>query len=137
MSLVWREQLGVGNEQIDSDHKYLIEIINQVTHSLKTIDQGKLSVSVDNLSRFLEVHCSREEKIASAVGYEQISQLYESHVALLVELNKIKLEIGKVDMATSTEHIRVFLGELFSHIIKEDLLMKPTLKKYSPSFVPR
>ena len=30
MSLVWRDQLSVGNNVIDSDHKYLIEIINRV-----------------------------------------------------------------------------------------------------------
>ena len=35
MGLVWREQLSVGNDLIDADHKRLISIINQVEESLK------------------------------------------------------------------------------------------------------
>jgi len=35
MALVWRDQLSVGNNVIDSDHKHLIEIINKVEQSLQ------------------------------------------------------------------------------------------------------
>jgi len=34
MGLVWREQLSVGNNVIDTDHKHLIDIINHVEQSL-------------------------------------------------------------------------------------------------------
>jgi hemerythrin len=38
MSLQWREQLSVGNDLIDNDHKRLIEIINRAEVSLKSIN---------------------------------------------------------------------------------------------------
>ena len=38
MSLEWREQLSVGNNVIDADHKHLIGIINQVEKCLTMED---------------------------------------------------------------------------------------------------
>ncbi len=34
MSLVWREQLSVGNDAIDADHKHLIDIVNLVENCM-------------------------------------------------------------------------------------------------------
>lgn len=136
MSLEWHEELSVGNDMVDSGRKHLFEIINQVQYCLRTNERGKLTPLVESLSQFLKVHFSREEKIAIAVGYEQLSQLYESHLTLTMQLNQIKQKSGAVWTDLSTRQIEYFFVDLLAHIIKDDLLMKPALAKYSPSFVP-
>jgi len=45
MSLLWREQLSVGNNVIDADHKYLIEIINWAEVVLTSKGRSKWSSS--------------------------------------------------------------------------------------------
>lgn len=141
MSLLWREQLSVGNDVIDSDHKYLIEIINRAEVSLSSKNRHELLVALDDLGHYSRLHFDREEKIANAVGYTQVSHLSQSHKELLGHLDQIRGEIdamGQDWSAETVEHFTKFLRDwLINHVIKEDLLMKPTLQKHSPSFDPR
>jgi hemerythrin len=141
MSLVWREQLSVGNNVIDSDHKYLIEIINAAEQTLESKDRKRLLINLDDLSRYSQSHFDREEKIADAVGYMQVPHLHDSHQELLMKLDQVKDEIramGQDWPSETIEHFTNFLRDwLIDHVIKEDLLMKPALQKHSPSFDPR
>jgi len=138
MALEWREQLSVGNDLIDSDHKYLIELINQATDGLAKRALTELTAVLDNLSKYSKVHFSREEQVAVAVGYPGASQLHESHGDLLKKLEQITAEIGQDWTQASAEHFSAFLRDwLINHVIKEDMLMKPYMKKFSPRFDPR
>jgi hemerythrin len=141
MSLTWREQLSVGNNVIDSDHRHLIEIINQVEQGMKAKNPAELMAALNSLFQYSQVHFIREENIAKAAGYEQVPSLSQSHQALLTKLNQIKEEIagmGQEWSSAAVDHFASFLRSwLIDHIIKEDLLMKPALQKYSPSFDPR
>lgn len=141
MSLLWREQLSVGNNVIDSDHKYLIEIINRAEVGLSSKNRNELTAALDDLERYSRLHFDREEKIAIAVGYTQVPHLNQSHKELLGHLDQIRGEVDAMGQDWSTEtvqHFTKFLRDwLINHVIKEDLLMKPTLQKHSPSFDPR
>ena len=141
MSLVWRDQLSVGNNVIDSDHKYLIEIINKVEQALVKRNRNELSAALDSLAQYSRVHFDREEKIAAAVKYTQVPQLNQSHQELLKQLDQMKDEIAAMGQDWSAEAAERFTGFLrdwlINHVIREDLLMKPVLQKYSPTFDPR
>ena len=132
MGLKWCEQLSVGNDVIDSDHKHLIKIINLVEESLATTNRSNLTLALASLSQYSKEHFAREEKIAIAAGYTQIPRLHKSHEALIGKLDQVKREIGEEWAATSVKRFTVFLQDwLVNHVIKEDLLMKPALEKYS------
>ncbi len=138
MALEWREQLSVGNDLIDTDHKYLIGIINLAEQGLKSHDRVVLTGALENLERYSTMHFSREEAIATAAGYPKAEHLHLSHEALVAALTKVKEEIGEAWEASAVEHFSAFLRTwLIDHVIKEDLLMKPFLKKLSPRFDPR
>ena len=138
MTLKWREQLSVGNDLIDSDHQYLIEIINAAEHSLKTNDRAGLTVALTKLSKYSKMHFAREEKLARAIGYSQSSNEHVTHEALIWSLSHFIQEIGEDWTTSSGEHFGAFLRNwMMNHVIKEDMLMKPLLKKYSPRFDPR
>lgn len=141
MSLVWREQLSVGNDLIDTDHKHLIEIVNRIERSLDAKNRNELSEAFGSLSQYSQEHFAREEKIAHAVGYAQAHRLSLSHEVLYKQLDKAKREIGAMGQEWSSavaEHFTILLRSwLIDHVIKEDLLMKPALQKYPPNFDPR
>lgn len=135
MSLVWREQLSVGNDVIDADHRNLIEIINLVEKSLVTINRSDLTLALSSLSQYSKAHFAREEKIAGEAGYTRVTHLHQSHEALLKKLDQVKQEIGDEWTASSVEHFMIMLREwLVNHVIKEDMLMKPALEKYRLEF---
>lgn len=138
MKLQWREQLSVGNDLIDSDHQYLIDIINVAGNALETKDRQALAEALNGLSKYSTRHFALEEQIAEAVGYEQTDSLHTSHEALLVRLEQMRQALSHDWDAAAAEHFGALLRDwLISHVIKEDMLMKPALKKFSPRFDPR
>lgn len=141
MALMWREQLSVGNNVIDSDHKFLIETINKVEQCLVTKNRSNLMAALNDLGQYSRVHFDREEKIAEAVGYTQVPHLNQSHQELLKQLERVRGEIDGMGQEWSLEtvdHFTTFLRDwLINHVIKEDLLMKPVLQKHSTNFDPR
>ena len=73
--------------------------------------------------------------IATAAGDPTAEHLHTVHEALVTALAKVKEEIGDVWEASAVGHFSAFLRTwLIDHVIKEDLLMKPFLKKFSPRF---
>jgi hemerythrin len=141
MAIAWREQLSVGNNIIDEDHKYLIEIINRVEVCLTKKDMSALKAELQRLHDYSMLHFDREEKIAIAVGYEQTPGLQQSHQALIEKLGKMQSVFLTGEQTWSPELTKGFAdflrNWLIDHVIKEDLLMKPALQKHSPAFAPR
>ena len=141
MALQWRDQLSVGNNVIDNDHRYLIDIINRVEQCLLRKNRAELTLELANLAKYSQVHFEREEKIAAAVGHTQLPNLNDSHLSLLDRLKQMQAEFdatGQTWSPEAAEHFTNFLRSwLIDHVIKEDLLMKPVLKNFAPTFDPR
>lgn len=138
MSLEWREQLSVGNDLIDNDHKRLIEIINRAELSLKSKNLVRLTTVLDELSAYSIRHFEMEEALGKAVGFPDVSQLHDAHHALLGKLEQVKNELAGTWEDTTADRFATLLRDwLVNHVIKEDSRMKPYLAKHSPSFVPR
>lgn len=138
MALLWREQLRVGNDLIDTDHQYLIDLINKAEVSMKANRRAELITVLDELGRYGTGHFDREELVARAVGYPKVGQLHHSHLQLLTSLAKFQDDVGDSwDQATVTRFTQFLRNWLVEHVIKEDLLMKPWMIKFSPRFDPR
>lgn len=138
MGLQWRDQLSVGNDLIDTDHRYLLEIINKAEVSIAENNRIKLTEVLDELVSYGKAHFEREELVAKAVGYPKADQLHESHGKLVADLVKFKEGIGGTwTTDLSTQFISFLRDWLIEHVIKEDLPMKPWLVRHSPAFDPR
>lgn len=138
MSLQWREQLSVANDLIDSDHKHLIDVINEAGQCLSSRQPVKLAAALDSLARYSKVHFAREELLAKAVGFPEAAHLQSSHEALLAQLDATRRELGDTwSEAVAKQFSALLRNWLINHVIKEDMLMKPYFQKHSPRFDPR
>lgn len=138
MALLWRRQFSVGNDLIDSDHQYLLEIINKAEISLKAVNAAELSGLLDELAKYAKSHFAREEMLAKAVGYPKSDQLHKSHNLLIDQMKRFRVGLGDSWTQDSVSAFTTFLRDwLINHVIKEDMLMKPWLTKHSPRFDPR
>ncbi|MBI1904983.1 MAG: hemerythrin family protein [Rhodocyclales bacterium] len=138
MSLEWREQLSVGNDLIDDDHKRLIDIINRAELSLKSKNLIRLTTVLDELSAYSIKHFEMEEALAEAVGFPDVSRLHDSHRGLLAKLDRVKSELAATWDDAMADHFTALLREwLVNHVIKEDARMKPYLSRHAPRFDPR
>jgi len=138
MPIQWRDQFSVGNDLIDADHQYLIEIINKAEKSLQAHNATELTALINELAHYGKLHFDREERLARAVAYPKAEQLHLSHDALVESLGKFRESVGEVWPPEATEQFTTFLRDwLIQHVIKEDLPMKPWITKFSPRFDPR
>lgn len=138
MTLQWRPQFSVGNDLIDTDHQYLLEIINKAEVSLQSKKRPVLLETLDELSHYGAAHFEREELVAKAIAYPQADQLHASHSQLLVNLELFKTGVADTWSDETAANFTALLRDwLINHVIKEDMLMKPWLAKHSQRFDPR
>ncbi|PIQ54797.1 MAG: hemerythrin [Comamonadaceae bacterium CG12_big_fil_rev_8_21_14_0_65_59_15] len=138
MPIQWRDQFSVGNDLIDADHKYLLEIINKAESCLNQHQHPALVAVLEELTHYGQSHFEREELVARAVGYPKADQLHHSHDALVQSLAQFRTDLGESWTPEAGTRFAAFLRDwLVQHVIKEDLPMKPWMAKFSPRFDPR
>ena len=70
MELVWTEQLSVGNAVLDSDHKKLVGMVNNMGNAIRAGGSFVLSGALVHLEVWLRIHFAKEERIAQAIDLD-------------------------------------------------------------------
>ncbi|HEY5761961.1 MAG TPA: hemerythrin domain-containing protein [Rhodocyclaceae bacterium] len=109
MTLLWRKQLEIGDDRIDTDHKYLICLVNTVELSLRTQQHRDiLMATLDQLAEYTELHFEREESIMLSIRYKRYDQHRQQHQLLIKELEAIGKRIeAHAEDALSDEECEV------------------------------
>lgn len=139
MALAWTEDLSVGNVLIDSEHKNLIAMVNNLEHEIRASHRSALPHAFEQLEQYLIAHFANEEKMAQAINFP-FNHNEQEHQHFLNALLLIKVAvIGKRGgwAEDAVEHYSEYLNDwLTNHVINEDMLMKPALQTYSYDFNP-
>lgn len=137
MAIIWREALSVGNAGVDTDHRYLLCLINTVELALR-IEESRdaLVPALKQLKLYTQEHFAREEKLMAALRYARIDRHRIMHGELIEQFDHAVEPVMKlrdkssaaaeaISDATRDEIIAVLRHWLLDHIIKEDMLLKP------------
>lgn len=139
MDLLWTERLSVGNEMIDSEHKVLLEMINEAERAIRARDSVALPEIFKRLEACVRIHFANEEAIARAVNFPFVQNSLE-HQYVMREFQHMMHDLMSRNgmwSESAAEHYSYFLGEwMVEHILKEDMLMKPVLLTYPYEFKP-
>ena len=139
MGLAWSERLSVGNAMIDSEHKNLLNMINEVEHAIRARDGDALIQAFKLLEDGVRVHFVHEENLAHAINFS-FTQNMPEHQYVQKEFQHIKDElVDKNGMwsESAAEYYSHFLSEwMIEHILEEDMQMKPALQNYPYDFKP-
>ncbi|MFH1872866.1 MAG: hemerythrin family protein [Pseudomonadota bacterium] len=138
MAIIWRDALSVGNAGVDTDHRYLLCLINTVELALRVEESSDALVpALKQLKLYTQEHFAREEKLMAALRYARIDQHRIAHGELIEQFDhavepvmKLRVEPSAaaaeaISDATREEIIAVLRHWLLDHIIKEDMLLKP------------
>lgn len=126
MSLIeWTESFSVGVDQLDSDHKQLIDIINRV-HRAREANES-ISWAVGELSDYARDHFKREEKMMKDAGYPDRQEHRKRHKEFLEWLRSVQVSLKM--MPDAQFHLGAdvsdYLGKwLTEHILVEDMNYK-------------
>ena len=117
----WTDELSVGNELIDSQHKRLIGFINDFYDATdKDNNEAAIRKAVGNLTYYVKTHFADEEKLMEKYNYPELGIHRRIHerltqgVSQYVEKLRAGQKILNLDMA-------IFLkGWLEDHIAETD-----------------
>ncbi len=127
----WNDSYSVDIESIDSEHKGLFDLINQLYGAMS---QGKgheiLNEIVDKLTDYTKVHFRREEFFFKATNYPEMAAHVLQHELFIKKVDEFKKSIKHQKLNVSVDVIS-FLGDwLINHIKISDKKYSSHLKKY-------
>lgn len=132
MPIIWRNEMSVGNTELDNDHKYLISLINVIEAAVNSRFRDKVLLPhVSELFIYTEEHFAREEKIQADIKYPETHK--QKHRDLIKQLQAVR---GTFEAHAKGEYYNTAVNELFDvlkawlidHILNEDMKMKPYFK---------
>jgi hemerythrin len=138
--LVWREEMSVGNAIIDSDHHYLLHLVNAIELACQTQQPEATQRGIlQRLVEYADLHFEREERIQLAMGYALHSEHELSHTNLREYLKDLCVEFERLatgsESAGRLEPVLEWLRHwLVDHLLKEDMAMKPHFARLPATF---
>lgn len=114
------ETLVTGNEMIDSQHKELIDKINELVRSCET--KAELSTAVKTLNYladYTDFHFAAEEKLQEEIGYpgiEEHKKKHEEFIRTIVELHEMLEEEEGPSKAFAEKVNEKVIEWLYKHI---------------------
>lgn len=132
MEMAWTEQLSVGNEAIDSEHKKLIRLTNDVIRAIQARESSGLARAFEQLEHWLCLHFANEQKMAQAIGFDFSNHQLAHHYGLneLRFLRGLLIAKNCLWFDGAMEHFTHFLKRwmIDDHIVRMDMRMKPVLQ---------
>jgi len=127
----WSDELSVGIEEIDEQHKILVNLLNRLHEAIITKHEADVIKEVLNgLTQYTIIHFAVEEslmRIFDFPGYEAHKRHHEELTKQVIDL-KQKIDSGEAEVSMDVLHF--LRGWLTNHIMRED-------KGYSPYFLKR
>lgn len=124
MAIAWREELSIGVEEIDDQHKELIERFSMLLTACK---EGKGSDEVRRLVAFLNEyvisHFSDEEELQRKSGFPDYEAHRREHAGFCQQLADLKQRIdseGEILVDHVLEANQMLLNWLIKHISVRD-----------------
>ena len=133
MLLRWEEKYRVGNEQIDQEHLYLFQLINEFYDAFVEKRERALLLNLLNrLVDYAERHFTNEEALMKSAGYVALDEHRAHHEKLFEQIFALNAKFN--DRAVNPTHDTVLFlkGWLGEHILHEDLLFGAFLKNGKP-----
>ncbi len=132
----WDDNLSVGVDLIDEQHKMLIEKLKDLSDDLrKGHEQDRILKTLGFLIDYTDFHFSAEEKVMADQNYPELENQQQQHAEFKATLDNILLDLredGPTDELAKS--INVFLlNWLINHIKGSDQKLGAYLNERNPA----
>jgi hemerythrin-like metal-binding protein len=123
----WIPEFGVGVESLDTDHKVLVSLINQLDEAVAAGNpRATVQRVLDALYDYTVYHFSREEALMRACGYPDYEAHARTHATLRAQVADIRDRYARSPESIQSREVLAFLKNwLSSHIMGRDHLYVP------------
>jgi hemerythrin len=125
----WTDKLSVGIDIIDTDHKKLLGMINQLqTAAHYQTDESLIESTLNDLIDYTKYHFSREEKLMLKNNYPDFETHKKQHDAMIKQVTKFINEY-RIDKTRTIDNVILYLKTwLINHIHGSDQEYAPFIK---------
>ncbi len=127
--LQWKDEYATGIDEVDEEHRDLIDVINRL-HELLLADDARMTVPAF-FSRLLEgvsAHFALEERIMGESRYADLAAHREDHERLLGEIRDVREAFGHAEEVDSVDLAMRLEPWFRHHFATHDLRLHSTLK---------
>jgi hemerythrin len=122
-------KLILGHHKIDSDHKKLFELIDQLASAMKTSKSKQAGVvACSELLDYTRTHFSMEETLMRQQGYPQITTHLAAHDVFVNRIVESRKKFDTGSAVASVELLTFLLDWLRTHIQRTDKLLVGALR---------
>jgi hemerythrin-like metal-binding protein len=122
--IVWGEILSVSVDEIDDDHRRLIELFNILNHAvIEGASPDYLAATLEELINCTAWHFSHEERLMLKLGYREAEQHKAEHRELIQSARQLQEQVLEADKRVAEKHIEFLERWLTEHILTTDLRM--------------
>lgn len=120
MEFEWEPDFETGNEYVDLQHRYFVDLINRVGINFRETDDAAYKQKlISELRKYADFHFTSEENIATSCNLPGVSAHHQRHQELLGEFNRHAENLKK-----GSQSVDEFLGFLtnwfIGHTVYED-----------------
>jgi len=125
-TILWTQNMSVGIDAIDHDHRVLLALVNQISSPENRGDQTAVEFVLDELLGYTALHFSREEALLEQAGYPDLENHRRIHRAMIEEVREMQCRQMVAFTPRLGDDLHRFLGNwLTSHILGEDQCYVP------------
>ena len=135
MLIEWDESLSIGINEIDAQHKHLVNLINKLNYSLE-IGQTKdmVQTALSGMVDYTIIHFLTEENYFNKFGFEKAEEHKKAHKTFIDKVEEFKKEVELQD--TNFDESNVYIAKEMANFLKDWIInhIKVTDKKYVNCF---
>jgi hemerythrin len=125
----WKEELSVGLDSIDLQHKELFRVINAFYNSIAD-NLGKAAIlqAITDMEKYTIVHFTAEEGMMRRAGYVYLDKHMEEHKDFVAKVADFRKRYEEGRLLLSLEVTGFIKNWITNHIMKTDQQYRGQLK---------
>ena len=127
--IAWSEELSVGIQEIDEQHKILVDLLNSLYRAIREHHGNEATITTLNeLAEYTRIHFAVEESLMRVLDYPDYEEHKRHHEQLIDQINELQTKVASGKHA-SFELLHFLKNWLTRHILEEDMEYAPHMLK--------
>ena len=120
--IVWSKILSIGVDEVDEDHRKLVNIFNILNHAVADGESLEyLAATLDELINCTVWHFSHEERLMLKYQYKDMAEHKAEHRELIETAKELQQQLLRGDQPMAEKHIEILERWLTEHILTADM----------------
>ena len=120
MELEWESEFETGNEYVDLQHRFFVDLLNRVGINFRETDDAAYTEKlISELRKYADFHFTSEENIAKFCNLQGVSAHHQRHLELLEEFNHHAEDLNK-GLITVDQFLGFLTDWFVGHTVYED-----------------